>query len=105
VHTDYSDWQDDENPQWQEYWQYRLKPRTITINGKKYNAPLSVAPDFGAEYWVIQFSFAFGFYASLQEWLESELDISALQESHAFETEQDCQEVAGAFNEILAGAE
>jgi len=95
-------------PEWDENYQYRLKPRTITIvvNGesKEYNAPLNVAPVFGAEYWVIEFSFAFGFYPNSKEWLESELDISALQESHVFSTQEDADRVADAFNQILAGA-
>jgi len=99
VHTGYSDWQDDINPQWQEHWQYRLKPEIITINGKEYAAPLRVAPELGTKYF---------WYSSIcgvknDIWGNDPVDNQRLAANMVFATEQDCKAVADAFNAILRG--
>jgi hypothetical protein len=90
-------------PVWDEYSDYRLKPRTITINSVEYNAPMNVAPEVDTHYWVINFEFEFGFVPLAVIWIEDESDYSALEKSHAFGKYDDCKAVADALNAILSG--
>lgn len=84
---------------WNENWDYRLKPETITINGKEYAAPLRVAPYLGAEYW---------WYSSIcgvknDIWSNDCMDRERLSSNCVFVLHDDCQAVADAFNAILTG--
>ena len=103
-------WQDNGNgePSWFELSKYRLKPRTITIvvNGesKEYNAPLNVVPVVGDEYWMIELNYN-GYQAESTRWLDDANDRKALKNNLVFATQEDCQAVADAFSEILAGTE
>lgn len=88
------DWTDDE---------YRLKPKTITIDGKEYAAPLRVAPEIGTKYWVCNFNFTTGFESWSVSWEGDSDDNCLLEKRHVFATKEDCKVVADAFNAILRG--
>jgi hypothetical protein len=89
----------DDVPMWREEAEYRLKPRTITINGKEYNAPMNVAPEVGSQYWALYMWDT----AKQFEWNVSRHDFNLLLQNRVFATKEDCQAVCNAFNEILEG--
>ena len=120
VHKGGYEWENDENPTWQTHWQYRLKPETITINGKEYAAPLRVAPELGAECFYYYKTYSVGsltwcgsgnnsfYYHQIYRvgsltWRGSSNDIEKLDNHIVFANKQDCQAVADAFNAILRG--
>jgi hypothetical protein len=90
-----------DTPLWDCDNEYRMKPRTITINGKEYNAPMNTAPAMGTKYHILNL---FG-KNWIDSWTGSKQDINRLNSCRAFETAADCQAVADAFETILRGAE
>ena len=91
-----------DNPVWDENYQYRLKPETITISGKEYTAPLRVAPAVGTKYFVLSTNCC-KLVTGFNVWDNRVADNNYLKNGHVFATEQDCQAVADAFNAILRG--
>ncbi|MEN9755838.1 MAG: hypothetical protein RL755_25 [Pseudomonadota bacterium] len=94
-------WKDlkDEKPLWHETDEFRLKPRTITINGKEYNAPLNVAPAVGTTFYFFEVDAVIS-----EEWGNDPVQFFYLKTNHCFTNREDCKAVADAFAEILASA-
>lgn len=96
-------WVDCLCPDWINY-QYRIKPRTITINGNEYNAPMNVAPEIGSQYFVM-LQDGYSFNVCQYTWANLSNDFSALNNYRAFVSKEDCHAVCDAFNSILESAE
>jgi hypothetical protein len=95
-------WYDLTKPFFNDDREYRLKPETITINGKEYAAPLRVAPNLDTEYWTVCFcNGAFMAYESI--WENHRIDNGRFNAKNCFATHEDCQAVADAFSAILRG--
>lgn len=99
--NDWIDLNKHEIPAWYENAEYRIKPRTITINGKEYNAPLNVDPEFQNKYWFVA-NHNVKMVADNYTWNGDTFDMSCLKNNNCFATQEDCQAVADAFNAILA---
>lgn len=61
------------------YFEFRLTPRTHTINGYDVPAPETEAPEAGGEYWVIDASEDDGVYSYECEYYEERADQNALR--------------------------
>lgn len=83
----------------------RLKNKeTITINGKKYAMPLKIEPELvGTRYYFVNFDWERGYYAQSRCWNNRKEEFIALENKTLFATEQECKDVADAFNAALRG--
>jgi hypothetical protein len=86
-------------PTWNDTWQYRFKP-VITNNGKEYNAPLRDSKGIDGKYVYLDLNSS-GFFVSVSEWENDEVDNKRLNEGLIFSSREDCQAVADAFNAVL----
>jgi hypothetical protein len=90
-------------PDWYEHTlAFRLKPETITINGKEYNAPLRDSKGIDGEYVYLDLNSS-DFFASISDWDNDFCDNKRLNAGLIFSSSEDCQAVANAFNAILHG--
>lgn len=90
----------DGEPCWYENHKYRLKPDTITIDGKEYVAPLREPPAIGTNYWKICFA---DNKTPRYEWHNQNYENEWLKNRTCFATEEDARAVLNALQAILKG--
>ncbi len=84
---------------WHSHTIFRLKPKTITINGIEYPAPMRDVPDVGGYCFVLGES-----GVKKYKWASEAADIySPLATGRAFETEENAQQVFDALTKVLTG--
>lgn len=78
------EWQTISNPSWFESVEYRIKPKTITINGIEVPKPESEAPDRNTKYYYPHLIGIVGWY----RWSDHEVDIKLLKQGMVHLTEE-----------------
>jgi len=76
--------------------EYRIKPRTMWINGREIEAPLATAPESDSMYWVPG---AFG--VDYSRWNDGALDAKALAEGRVFSSKKAAQAAFDAITSLL----
>ncbi len=83
---------------WYQHIIFRLKPKTITINGIEVPAPLSKHLNAGDIYYGI------GQHGPIREqWVHGLNDLSSLALGRVFESESDAERVFNAITQVLTG--
>ena len=79
-------------------WSFRLKPRTITINGIKVPAPFK--PKEGDLYWHISPEYMIGYGTSMY----SDGNVDTWQQFGAWRTEEEIKQVVAALRQVFGGS-
>ena len=86
-------WVRNDNPEWLDSRQYRIKPRTITRT-VTYPEPLREAPANGTEVWLVCTHIPLPEKSS---WVGSHFQLQTLKNGMCFTTEADAQQCYGAY--------